>query len=125
MLLRGATVRRGLGGRWRHQSCEEVPTPGPEQFGELADVLMVSQPWPRLVSLYDRLREVVAQLAEIRAAREISPIPEQPTGRHQAPTPSREHEEHLEAERARLKAAIDEERDWKARRLAIDWAKGH
>jgi hypothetical protein len=123
-ILRGARARRGLTGQWRHQSCEQAPAPGRVQFEELAELLMGRQPWPRLVSLTTRLEAIDEELAQIKAVRRAAPIPEQSTGKHVL-TPDRIREQELLEQRPAVLAAIDEERAWKAKRLAIEWVDGH
>ena len=122
-ILRNARARGGLTGQWRHQSCEQAPAPGKAQFEELAELLMSSQPWPRLVALNSRLAAIDDEVASIRAARRAAPIPEQPTGRH-ALTPDRAREQELLERRTHVVSAIAHERDWKAARLAIEWVDG-
>lgn len=124
VILRGARARRGLTGQWRHQSCEQAPAPGKAQFEELAELLMGLQPWPRLVALTTRLAAIDEELAQIKAVRRAAPIPEQPTGKHVL-TPDRIREQELTEQRAAVLAAIDDERSWKASRLAIEWVDGH
>ena len=123
-ILRGARARRGLTGQWRHQSCEQAPAPGTAQFEELAELLMRNQPWPRLVALTKQLASIDEELAQIKAVRRAAPIPEQPTGKH-VMTPDRVREQELTEQRTVVVAAIDEERAWKASRLAIEWVDGH
>lgn len=123
-ILRGARARRGLTGQWRHQSCEQAPAPGRAQFEELAELLMGLHPWPRLVALHAQLAAIDEELAQIKAVRRAAPIPEQPTGKHVL-TPDRARERELLEQRTTVLEAVDEEKAWKARRLAIEWVDGH
>ena len=108
-------ARRGFKGRWRHESCDTARTPSEAEFLALAEVLMDSQPWPRLL----QLRSALTELDETPVAR----IPRQSTG----PAIERDEEtrlEELRERRAMLEEAIGDERSWKASRLALEWADG-
>lgn len=119
-LLRGFPSKRGLSGKWRHDTCENLGEPDRADFVELAEALMRIQPWPRLVSLE-------AQLVEATGALEIA------KSRGRAFPAQRSDTEDGEPSRGKvlldriesIRVAIAEERDWKAGRLAAEWADGH
>jgi hypothetical protein len=116
-LTRGSRAKRSLSGRWRHDACQQVAEPDKAAFAELAEALMRSNPWPRLLSLQSQLADSERQLAalETRAAS----IPEQrPAGS------TRDREQQLRDRIDSLRAAIVKERAWKAGRLAAEWADG-
>ena len=125
-LLGSSGVRRTVTGRWRHQSCARAPEPSLDEFAQLAGVLMSSHPWPRMVALDAELSELLGELEELRrrAAPRVASMP------RQAGPPGLEQDE-LQREYDLLKRgevlhqAIESERTWKARRLALEWADGH
>ena len=120
--LVGATgVRRGLRGRWRHASCADAPAPTAAELAGLAEVLMTSRPWPRVVQLTDELTAVTDELD--RTAAPAARVPAQAG----PPLAERidDHELRLRDRRDELHEALATERSWKARRLAVEWADGH
>jgi hypothetical protein len=122
-LVDASTARRGLGGRWRHQSCADAPRPTASQFAALAQVLMNRQPWPRVHFLRTELDDVVDELAQIP----VGMVPKQggPPSIEQVPSEESLRLKELRERMTVLQDAIDEERDWKARRLAVEWADVH
>lgn len=119
-LVRGSRAKRSLSGKWRHESCQHVTQPSEAEFVELAAALMRIQPWPRLQSLATQAADAEAELAVLQSR--VRAVPEQRSSAEGAgPTRQQLLQERVES----LRAAIDDERTWKAGRLATEWADGH
>ena len=122
-LVDTSTARRGLTGHWRHESCADAPKPTESQFAALARFLMDSQPWPRLHHLRAELVGVLDELEDAPVAR----MPNQagPPSIEQLPTEETLRIKELRERMTALQDAIDNEREWKAKRLAVEWADVH
>jgi hypothetical protein len=122
--LLGSPARRTLTGRWRHESCAHLPEPTRAEFDQLADTLMTSHPWPRARTLSDELASVLEELGELRSVRATAAQVPRQAGPPDLETVDLEREHELARRGEQLHEAITSEREWKAARLATEWAAG-
>ena len=98
------------------------PHPHPRQWGTFTNVLRTMVRERRLLSLEAQLDDAEAELAVLESR--VRGIPEQRSAPEEPAEPS--PREQLLHERVEgLRAAIEDERAWKADRLAAEWADGH